>query len=305
MDIKKSSSGRDKIKVIESVPYSQLIFLISSGKTYALEIAKARGKKDSSPTAKQLDQLKKRGFLTSKKGGLLNKNIYSINWKKINKEFVNYVFNIFEKDVKDYKKISKKEQDEPKENHYNELLKKIKTKNFDKDIKNHEYLITLLKLTFPLVENREKTIREIFEDLRINFPQPPGTFVDHPSKFHDEKKRRESGEYYTDLIEGRKRDEKYAQLEEFIKITRGVSDTVGMRGIERLWKYLQIKYTASHPNNEIRKELLQTVPKEVMEIIKENCFKGTKPTENKEEDSENANQNVVLSTEKGEIENEK
>ena len=297
----KKKSGRNKIRVIESIPYSQLIFLIASGKNYALEIAKARGKEDSSPTAKQLDQLKKRGFLISKKERLLNKTIYSINWKKINQEFVDYVFNSFEKDVKDYKEISKKERDEQREKHYNELQKKIKNKNFEKEIKSHEYLITLLKLTFSLVENREKTIREIFEDLRINFPQPEGTFIDHPKKFYDNKNRRESGEYNTSLMEGVEKDEKYKQLKDFIKITRGVSDTIGMRGIELLWKFLQIKYTSSYPNNEIRKELLQTTQKIVMEIINENSSKGTKPTENKGENAENANQNVFLSTEKGKI----
>lgn len=301
----KKISGRNQIKVIESTPYSQLIFLIASGKSYALEIAKARGKKDSSPTAKQLDQLKKRGFLFPKKEKLLNKTLYSINWKKINQEFVDYVFNIFEKEVRDYKEVIKKERNEQREKHYNELQKKIKNKNFEKGIKNHEYLITLLKFTFSLVKNREKTIREIFEDLRINFPQPEGTFIAHPKKFYEQKNREESGEYFTNLREGMEKDEKYKQLKDFIKIARGVSDTVGMRGIEILWKFLQIKYTSSCPNNEIRKELLQTAPEKVMEIIKENGFKGTKPPENKRENAENTNQNIVLSTEKEEIENEK
>ena len=91
----KKKSGRNKIRVIESIPYSQLIFLIASGKNYALEIAKARGKEDSSPTAKQLDQLKKRGFLISKKERLLNKTLYLINWDRISQEFVSYVHDNF------------------------------------------------------------------------------------------------------------------------------------------------------------------------------------------------------------------
>jgi hypothetical protein len=41
------------------------------------------------------------------------------------------------------------------------------------------------------------------------------------------------------------------------------------------------------------------------EEISQNGFKGTKPTENKGESPENTNKNVVLSTEKGEIKNEK
>jgi hypothetical protein len=41
------------------------------------------------------------------------------------------------------------------------------------------------------------------------------------------------------------------------------------------------------------------------EKISQNGFKGTKPIENKGENPENTNKNAVLSTEKGEIENEK
>ena len=79
--------GRTKINVIDSIPYSQLIFLVASGKSYALSIAEARGKTDSSPTAKQLKQLEARGFLKSQKEKLLNKTVYSVNWKKIIEEF--------------------------------------------------------------------------------------------------------------------------------------------------------------------------------------------------------------------------
>lgn len=93
----KKNLGRSQINVLDSVPYSEIIFLIASGKNYALAIAEARGKKDSSPTAKQLNQLIKRGFLKSQKEKLLNKTLYSINWDKVAKEFFNHYFQTYQK----------------------------------------------------------------------------------------------------------------------------------------------------------------------------------------------------------------
>ncbi len=93
----KKNLGRNKINVIDSVPYSELIFLVSSGVNYPLSIAEARGKKDSSPTAKQLNQLVDRGFLKSNKEKLLNKTIFSINWGKISREFFNHYFQTYQK----------------------------------------------------------------------------------------------------------------------------------------------------------------------------------------------------------------
>ena len=88
--------GRTQINVIDSIPYSQLIFLVASGKSYALTIAEARGKKDSSPTAKQLKQLEARGFLKSQKEKLLNKTIYSVNWEKATNSFIDYLTNLID-----------------------------------------------------------------------------------------------------------------------------------------------------------------------------------------------------------------
>lgn len=79
--------GRKEIRVIESQPFSEILFIIASGKNYALSIADSRGKEDSSSTNKQLQELEERGFLKSNKEKLLNKTVYSINWNKINGEF--------------------------------------------------------------------------------------------------------------------------------------------------------------------------------------------------------------------------
>lgn len=87
----KETRGRKAIPIIESLPYSSIIFLTASGINYPEAISKAR-KTNSSSTVKQLEALKNASFLNEpKKEKLLNKTIYSVNWKKIIEEFVKYL----------------------------------------------------------------------------------------------------------------------------------------------------------------------------------------------------------------------
>lgn len=95
--------GRKPLSVIDSIPYSEIILLVTSGKNYPLSIAEARGRKDSSPTAKQLKQLEDKGFLLSSKEKLLNKTIYQINWKRINQDFIKEVEEMIYERVKESK----------------------------------------------------------------------------------------------------------------------------------------------------------------------------------------------------------
>lgn len=89
--MKAKNRGRRPIEIIESVPYSQIIFLISAGINYPIAISKARGI-DNSSTFKQLEELRKKGFLnTPIRESLLNKTIYSVNWKKIIGVFIDYI----------------------------------------------------------------------------------------------------------------------------------------------------------------------------------------------------------------------
>jgi len=87
---KEEKRGRKSLPVIDSVPFSQIIFLISSGINYPQAISKSR-KTDPSATIKQITTLKKQGFLFSKKEKLLNKTIYSLNKEKISETFIQYM----------------------------------------------------------------------------------------------------------------------------------------------------------------------------------------------------------------------
>src|SRR4030042_5895830 len=89
--MRKKTRGRKAIPIIESLPYSSIIFLIASGTNYPEAISKAR-KTNSSSTVKQLEALKNAKYLNEpKKEKLLNKTVYSVNWKKIIEEFVKYL----------------------------------------------------------------------------------------------------------------------------------------------------------------------------------------------------------------------
>ena len=79
--------GRKITSVIDSKSYSQIIFLIASGKNYAQLIANVRGTKPS-PTVKQLNELRNKNYLMKPiNEPFLNKKIYSINGKKIVEDF--------------------------------------------------------------------------------------------------------------------------------------------------------------------------------------------------------------------------
>jgi hypothetical protein len=87
--MKKSKGGRKPIEVIESLPLSQIIFLISAGINYPEAISKAR-QTDSSATIKQLSILETKEFVSWKKSEdkLLNKTIYFVKWEKVIEEFM-------------------------------------------------------------------------------------------------------------------------------------------------------------------------------------------------------------------------
>ena len=82
------SPGRAAINVIESQPFSEIIYLVAAGKNYGKVIADIRNK-NPSPTIKQLRILMKRNYLFLEKVKLLNKRYYYVNWDKIIDEFLN------------------------------------------------------------------------------------------------------------------------------------------------------------------------------------------------------------------------
>jgi len=309
--------GKQMIPVMNNKIYSALLFEIASGNNYAQKIYDSI-KKPTSIIVRQLKILEDKDFVTSvfeedkSTFPMKRLNIYSINWDKIIQEFVSYVFKKFEKEFKDHQKIDHEGTDEPKEKVYIKLHKKIKDKDFESEIKNNEYLKALLKITFSISENSQKTIKEIFEDLKINLPQPEGTFIKHPKEFHIRSNTSEASEYLNGITERTKKDEEYQQFKEFIKIARGISDSEGMQGIENLWNYLQLKYTLlACPNNEITKKLVQSSPgkilkhlienhpdlKDLIQKTKENGFNATKPTENIENKSGDTDNKSGLSSE--------
>lgn len=159
--------GREKVSVSNSLPFSQIIFLIASGKDYALSIAEARGKKDSSPTAKQLKQLEERGFLKSEKEKLLNKTRYYIEWKKIIEEFIKYVNENIDYVCSENERSGLNLKNTIKG--FEEIVKQAKEKKFQEDLKKNKYLITFLKAYFSYIAKSRATKTTIYEAFSFLF----------------------------------------------------------------------------------------------------------------------------------------
>lgn len=127
--------GRKPIDIIDSVPYSTILFLIASGVNYTQAISEAR-RIDTSATFKQIEILRKKGFLNKPtKEALLNKTIYSINWDKITDEFFRL--------IKEHKKEFLETHEQVKTNLAIEKLNELKRLDdnaFIVDLKKNKYL---------------------------------------------------------------------------------------------------------------------------------------------------------------------
>lgn len=193
--MKKKLAGRKKINVIESIPYSEIIFLISSGNAYASKIAEARGKKDSSPTLKQLYDLEKRGFVISKKEQLLNKTNFEINWNKIIEEFSLYVLNETKKKTNQatayygakYDSIIKKNEKElnkddreikdvfRRQNNEKKAFEEFEELHKSKRLTKNKYFKRFFEILFStaskiyIKKNVQITIKEIFDETKQIF----------------------------------------------------------------------------------------------------------------------------------------
>lgn len=136
--------GRKPIEIINSLPYSEIIFLIASGENYPQVVAEKR-KKEVSPTAKQMNELKEKGFLISineeeKKNFPQNKKYFSVNWKKIIEEFIKYVNENIDYVCSENERLGLNLKNTIKG--FEERVKQAKEKKFQEDLKKNKYLKT-------------------------------------------------------------------------------------------------------------------------------------------------------------------
>ena len=167
----KFKKGRKEIAVIESLPYSSIILLVSSGKNYADVIAEAT-KKDSSTIARQLrdliDKKNNKNFLISLKeseGKTLqhNKTIYSVNYEKIIEEFISHIRELLEEANKEHKELEK---------YQTEIEKKIEDINFSntKEYTQNKYLLEFFRVAISSYEGIKTTftLKDLFNDMINN-----------------------------------------------------------------------------------------------------------------------------------------
>jgi hypothetical protein len=265
----KSLVGRNKINVIESVPYSELIFLIASGKNYALEIAEARGKKDSSPTAKQLKQIEKRGFLKSHKEKLLNKTIYSVNWEKIGEEFIEFLKNekklYLDKDNKINREFLDFNFSDSIGNRKEvKIAPDFKIDLFNKKYFRNSYLIKFLQSIFGRIYKNDLiklniTIKDIFNEYVLLIGVNMGVSSRIGKKYG---------------LEFEKYVEKESEIMDYIKLEDSLS---------------VLAFTRLSVNTGLS---LNPIIDEISEIIERNSLKLAKTIENKENNSKNTNQKL-------------
>jgi len=142
-----NKTGRKPILIIESYPYSNIIFLVASGFNYPKSIAEKRNVAVF-PTTRQLKTLESKKFLislnkTKDKNFPQNKKMYVVNWDKIIEEFIKYASNKFESSSEGMKKWRKK-------------------------INNNEFIKFIIKNAFELKGDYQerKNIKELFEELK-------------------------------------------------------------------------------------------------------------------------------------------
>lgn len=226
--------GRKPIKIIDSTPYSNIIFLITSGINYPKAISEVR-KKDASATIKQLTNLSKKGYVTTKKEKLLNKTIYSVNWEKIVDEFV-VGLKEHKKTILSQDKYLKSNLQKVMGDKYN-FLQLVEDKNFTNRLKKNVYLIQFLKNYFSFVGKLSKhhTIAEVlgyllfFGDLNFVKTTSPNIwqtafFISQQNKGHIPKEIRGMDEK-----DWKKVDEKQlkkAMDEHMKKIIKGASKNI-------------------------------------------------------------------------------
>lgn len=155
---KKAPQGRKHIVIINSAPFSQILFLIANQKNYAQIISLER-KTDPSSTFKQLENLKKLGFLLEpKKVPLLYKTVYEINWEKIIEEF----FINLNKRRQQLQNKSQKDLQYPKELIVTFGL--LDEKELIDKYRKNNYLISLFRETFKRGTSYEDlSINELFD----------------------------------------------------------------------------------------------------------------------------------------------
>lgn len=74
----------------ENWTYSKLIFVLNSQKLSATDLSRLL-KKERALTSKQLKFLREKGYVNIEQGKGYNRKLFSVNWKKINEEFLNFL----------------------------------------------------------------------------------------------------------------------------------------------------------------------------------------------------------------------
>lgn len=145
---KKTRKGKQRIPVIENNIYSNLLFQIALGNNYAQKIFEAT-KKPTSIIVRQLDILKKEGFVSSKYiedksvFPMQRLTLYSVNWEKIIEEFLKYIQENVDYVCSENQRLGMNLDQIIKG--FKERIEQAKNKKFQEDLKKNTFLQTFFK----------------------------------------------------------------------------------------------------------------------------------------------------------------
>ena len=143
---------RTEIKTLDSPDHSLLIFTLDKNKMYASELAR-QVKEQQGTIQRRLKKLKEEGYVLLEGHPKKKKNIklFSVNWDKINEEFIKYLQKREKQLLQEYKSIlSSKEKKSFQENVFGnfEEIKKLEDKKFVSELEKNEFLTVIFQEIF-------------------------------------------------------------------------------------------------------------------------------------------------------------
>jgi len=168
----------NKRDIEKSPELSRIIFCIAKGHNYARDIAKTLTK-DSTTVVRQLQKLEKLRYISSKKEKILNKTIYSVNWKKIMSVYSVWLGKKFKLAAHEYRKL--------KIDKYGDIpIGFLEEKNIPKLISESKHILLLLKEIFKTQENY-KYQSVLLEDIFQRLTNLIGYGIENGMQYQDNK----------------------------------------------------------------------------------------------------------------------
>ncbi len=224
---------RERSPTIKNKLYCEFLYAINIENISATEIHE-KTHRDISNIVKQMRILKKEGFVELREHPKRerNKKLYSINWEKVNFEFLNFLDRKKAEVLKGVARIFKKTEVEKLSNQHPLMELKLLTPEYVQRMSKNKYLIEFFKSIFRELQKKEyetPTIEEIFVFLLYNVRNFSYLDIEY---FTNKKLEDKHGirEFKTE-----------GQMKEYWKKRKELDKLIEESGIKKSEEYLDIK----------------------------------------------------------------